>query len=1520
MHVTNPHCLSIIKSMNHIPFYKKLFLSLIHLLLAASLFAQDAEEPTPSPADFLTELEVFMTASKRKILEDAFKEFDKYYSSGVLLDEEKAQIETLANKIIDLKLTASPYMTDLFSCVYATKKSGDGITQFKEWTSVIDEMFSTIENRKVNPIKDFLAFSTTFYSDKALKYSKSGINWKHNTDTYKVYLKDKLPYVKFDKTDIIGIRKTDSIKIEGTKGEFNINELKWYGTGGKVQWRNESMEEVYAELNTYEIDGTKALYTAKNAKLYYNSIFPTGPIQGTFTDKVSAQNMAKGGSYPRFVSLERLKISDLGAGISFEGNFGLQGKTIYGTGSNEFPANVKLSYDGKKLINSYAEQYVIQKDVKLVSEQTTATLYMGQDTIFHPSINLVFKVPDKIISISRGERATDQNPFLDSYHTYTIDAPSIDWLIDKDSILFGKERIGFAKSIKKRVIFESPNFYNEQEYFKLQNVASSNPLAKIKVLVERDGTRYFDGEYLAQELNPKYSLDNIKSLLYDLVEKGFINYDSDKNEIEVKEKVIQFVDAAADKIDYDVLKIISETDSTNASLDLRNNIISADGVKRIEFSEKQKVAAKPFFGKVQMHKNRSVFFDGRVFAGYSLFTGKEFTFDYDKFNIRSDSIRFFDLFIPTGVEDEKGNKEALSIASRIEHATGFILIDAPNNKSGRENIPTFPSFQSKGNSYVYYDNLDTKNGVYGRDSFYFKLDKFSFNSLDDYTIEDVIFKGNMYSFDIMPVFEESLVVREEDQSLGFVTQTPDTGYEAYAGKGKYTGELDLSNAGLLGKGIVNYLNASIDSEDIVFMPKQMLCSAETFDMEEVRSSDLEIPQVHGEDVKVNWRPYRDSLYINSKEEPFEFFKKPGYTLDGTLILTPDGVKGNGKFEWEEGILNSKLLEFQAFKTYADTSSIKIKALEGEGIAFDTKNVNSDVDFDMQMGTFKANVDSVMTRLPLNKYETTMNEFVWDMAKKHITFITEPGKMGSFISTDSNRDSLNFEGLTGFYDLNTSQLEVGGINFIKSADALIYPDSNYAVIRPGGAMMQLNNAQIIANDINKYHVINRATVNIKGAKEYKASGFYEYNIGDKEQEIEFTNIIGQPVGKGKRSEKKTVTRAIGEIAADTDFKIDVKTNFQGAIGLNAESRNLIFKGYAQMDAVNLPKKSWFSIDCMADKNDMLLPFNDPKDFDGQPLKTGLFLSKEAILVYPSVMTPLYYRKDRAILDVSGYMKYNGAGDEFILGDSMKITGLSPRGNMLNFADKTGDINAEGSLNLCTGLPDLFKIKAAGQMQTNIAQFADTTSTPQSLQTKMDVMAGILFEIPDKLKKIMLQDLVSTAFTNSEVNFEKDNFYTRAVAEFIPDDNIYTNIISKMRGGVLEIPKKYNDFLFLFARMPMKWDVDYQSFISVKDKNFVISVDGQNISRRLTSYVEFKMPSNNDDRLYILIKAPNDYYYFFGYKQGILNTVSNNSRYNDEVVGMKDKERVVKNKKYQYEIQPVNPGTATNFINRIKAGQN
>ena len=125
-------------------------------------------------------------------------------------------------------------------------------------------------------------------------------------------------------------------------------------------------------------------------------------------------------------------------------------------------------------------------------------------------------------------------------------------------------------------------------------------------------------------------------------------------------------------------------------------------------------------------------------------------------------------------------------------------------------------------------------------------------------------------------------------------------------------------------------------------------------MTEDRASAVKLPQAKGENVSVNWLPFKDSMYVQSKAKDFDLFKAAGYTHKGVLILTPSGLKGRGEFEWAEGRLTSKIISYGPFQASADTGNLEIKALNNKGIAFDSRNVDGELDFDAQNGHFKAN--------------------------------------------------------------------------------------------------------------------------------------------------------------------------------------------------------------------------------------------------------------------------------------------------------------------------------------------------------------------------------------------------------------------------------------------------------------------------------------------------------------------------------------------------------------------------------------
>ena len=717
----------------------------------------------------------------------------------------------------------------------------------------------------------------------------------------------------------------------------------------------------------------------------------------------------------------------------------------------------------------------------------------------------------------------------------------------------------------------------------------------------------------------------------------------------------------------------------------------------------------------------------------------------------------------------------------------------------------------------------------------------------------------------------------------------------------------MSNKGFYGKGLVNYLTASVQSEDILFKPREMFCTAKEFSMTEDRASEVKVPKVKGDLVKVHWRPYKDSMYVSTKEKAFDLFKQRNYTLDGTLVLTPKGAKGNGLFDWDGGELRSKLMDLGPFTVHADTADLRIKAIGESGIALNTKNLRGILDFDNQVGRFEANNDSVVTTLPQNKYMTTMNKFDWDMTKGIIHFASKPGTTATFTSIHETQDSLTFQGETAEYNLKTAELNIGGVPSIVSCDATIFPKGGKIDIEVGAKITTLTDARIVADNSNKYHEFTGATVDILGRKDYKAKGNYVYNIPGRDQTILFENIVGQRVGKGKHSIKKTLTTATTEVDESSNFYIDERTKFKGTIGLRANEKKLDFNGFAKLDVPELRGK-WFSIHSKGDRKNLIISLHNPKTPGGAPLAAGIFLSKETAAMYPRVLMPLKLRKDRPIIDCMGEFKYDKSNKTFILGDSLRVRTLGERGNKLVYFTENGAIKADGKLNLGSGL-EYANIDAAGILESKISANVDSSELTASL------MAGIEFKFPEALLRIISADLDNNLLDLKDGVYE-NSFYNKVLPNMIPKQKDLIAAKQSINSRSLVLPKDFSKYQVFFSKLNMKWFPEYQSFMTVTKKNVLGAFAGKPVNKSIRSYVEIKMPSNEDDRVYIYFKLPNDNFYFFGYQGGVLSTCSNNEVFNNTVEKMKSKEFTFKmGKKRIYVVEPVNPLTAQLFVKRV-----
>ncbi|MEM9528250.1 MAG: hypothetical protein AAGA31_16675, partial [Bacteroidota bacterium] len=975
-----------------------------------------------------------------------------------------------------------------------------------------------------------------------------------------------------------------------------------------------------------------------------------------------------------------------------------------------------------------------------------------------------------------------------------IYADKIDIYLEKDSAVVGIKTVSFQE--KADVLFESKDLYSSREYSFIQDIAQTNPLDIIYAFRNGPdgGNDLIDANLLAKKFNPRFTVDNLRPLLFDLQTRGFLLYDTEEEEVLLLDKVSHYVQSSREEKDYDKLRLVSKTKETNAIMDLSTGEILLDAVQPIEFNRQKQIAIKPLNSQVFIKGDRDFDFSGDVYAGGMVFSGKDFHFKYKPYYIELDSVRYLDLFFPIDDFIGEGMKRE-STGSRIEHLSGYLLIDAPQNKSGTEDISYFPSLQSKETSYIFYDRGDTLAN-YHRDSFYFELEPFSLNGMDSLLSSEIELDGKLFSGGIFPDMEETLTI-QEDGSLGFITETDEGGQGAYGDLGRYEGEVKLSNQGLEGSGRLSYLEANIDSEDLMFQLDKTTGSAKSFSLEESTSDGRVVPQTRGAEVNIEYKPYADSLVVNSVENaPFELFKAGEHSFDGGLVLTPEALKGNGTLGWAAADMSSKDMDFSLFGASADTASVSIKSLAGDDrLALRTTNVKADVDFETQVASFENNSTDLSTTLPYNQFKTSIDRFDWDMAGGNITFQAEIGK-DRFTSIHPDQDELTFTGTAATYDINTSMLNVEGVPFILSADAKIIPGDGKIQVEPGAKITELTDAKIVADTINEYHIINRATVQLLGRKEYRASGFYEYNVGPHEQEVEFQDIVGTRIGKGNRNKKATATRAAGEVTEGTEFFVDDKTRFYGSINLDAGSKTLLFEGYAKIDAEKLPSAQWFTVRSEGDKKNLTLRVEEPKDRDGLPLFTGFYLSKPNRVIYPSMVQSLDFRKDHPILNCNKLFTYDESRDVFLFGDSVRI--FNPDtvvvGNLMEFDNGAGTITGSGTLGLGGRLKYL-KMKSYGTiamdmpttsrrppepelepevateeeedkkddppsmflLEEEVKPKVDTTTADTSAQLTIDVsiaeaypdvkvkaMAAIDLILPDKLVNMMATDLISGAY--------------------------------------------------------------------------------------------------------------------------------------------------------------------------------
>jgi len=481
--------------------------------------------------DFLQEMEAFIKASNNEKVINSFKVFKTNVDLGVIQEKEMQTVIEVSNIMLEKKMTASPYFEDYLNSVnYLVVKTTDEKTR-QSWQTSLKGLLESIEGRTFTKYKNYLKFSKVFFEKGMLYYSKSGVNWEAKSDVFEMLYADDKPQVKFEEIMLNGVRKKVNITIQNTSGTYFPLENKWIGTTGTVDWKRHGDSDVDVTLNNYTVETKKGTYKASDAELSYPSYFGTTVLKGSLEDKLVFDN---GELYPKFDSYDKdITFDKLAEGVTLKGGFSLHGVNMYMKGTAESPCTLELKNKNKTLLTSEGVHFLVDKDKKVSGASLNTVLHYNAETISHPSASIKYNAETKELNLFRGKKGLDRYPFYSSLHGMEIDVEKIDFVVGTNEIMIGQKIQSFIDANKK-VSFKSKDFFDSDKFIQYQNVSDVNPISVLFFLTEKADNRELDANIYASKLNSRFNIDNIKSMLYDLVADGFIIYNKHTEMITVK--------------------------------------------------------------------------------------------------------------------------------------------------------------------------------------------------------------------------------------------------------------------------------------------------------------------------------------------------------------------------------------------------------------------------------------------------------------------------------------------------------------------------------------------------------------------------------------------------------------------------------------------------------------------------------------------------------------------------------------------------------------------------------------------------------------------------------------------------------------------------------------------------------------------------------------------------------------------------------------------------------------------------
>ena len=295
--------------------------------------------------------------------------------------------------------------------------------------------------------------------------------------------------------------------------------------------------------------------------------------------------------------------------------------------------------------------------------------------------------------------------------------------------------------------------------------------------------------------------------------------------------------------------------------------------------------------------------------------------------------------------------------------------------------------------------------------------------------------------------------------------------------------------------------------------------------------------------------------------------------------------------------------------------------------------------------------------------------------------------------------------------------------------------------------------------------------------------------------------------------------------------------------------------------------WVKFNSEIDPKNIQLPVSSPlQDIHNEKLLVGMGYSNAENKIYSGFFTKKQYFNDSVLISVDGILTYNENNSVFLVSTPEKLKTPGGTSNALSLSTEQCLFHSEGKINLNLSSGPL-KMETFGGLTHYVI--------PDSVNGRVAIAFNFPFsEAAQEKLTLQMQSINLNGITVATTPYYNAMKTLMGQKDF---DKIKSDL--ELLGKFKKFPEELIRTIFL-ADITLKWDSANKSWVSFGPIG-IGNIGKVQVNRYATGIIEFTKKKNGDEFTIYLELTKNDWY-FFNYRNNILQVLSSNLEFNDLIM--------------------------------------